>query len=146
MISGWAVTACSTAPVLAEPPLVKGGDVTVQVHLSGAGPMQRQDEFREAAQALSAQAWPGLDRPPVLRRATIPMAPPPGAEVTLRFAVSAEGYITHSQLKHLGATAGAAPPASLGLAMLRVLPSWRFDPPMQDQRPVGYCCVNLVFD
>lgn len=146
MTSSWAFTACGTSPALPEPPLLKGGDVTVQVHLSGAGPMQRQDEFREAAQALSAQPWPGLDRPPVLRRATIPMAPPPGTEVTLRFAVSADGYVTHSQLKHLSATVGAAPSASLGLAMLRALPSWRFDPPMQGQRPVGYCCVTLVVD
>jgi hypothetical protein len=143
---GWAATACGTAPVPAVPPMVQGGDVTVQVHLSGAGPLQRQDEFGRAAQALVAQAWPGLDRPPLLRRATIPLAPPPGAEVTLRFAISADGYIVHSQLKHLGATSGSAPPASLGMAMLRALPSWRFDPPRQDQRAVGYCCITLVFD
>jgi hypothetical protein len=146
LICGGVVSACGTAPVQAEPPLVQGGDVTVLVHLSGAGPMQRQDEFSLAAQALSARPWPGLDRPLVLRRATIPMPPPPGAEVTLRFAVNADGYVTHSQLKRMSATVGTVPPASLGLAMLRVLPSWRFDPPLQEHQPVAYCCITMVFD
>lgn len=146
LICAGVVTACGTVQALAEPPLVQGGDVTVQVHLSGTGPMQRQDEFSLAAQALSARPWPGLDRPLVLRRATIPIPPPPGAEVTLRFAVNADGYVTHSQLKRMGATMGLVPSASLGLAMLRVLPSWRFDPPLQEQQPVAYCCITLVFD
>jgi len=146
LICGGVATACGTAPVVPAVPLVQGGDVTMQIHLSGASPMQRQDEFGQSAKSLAAQAWPGLDRPPVLRRATIPMAPPAGTEVTLRFAVSADGYIIRPQLRHLRASVGTAPPASLGLAMMQVLPSWRFDPPLQDQHPVDYCCVTLVFD
>jgi hypothetical protein len=130
----------------AQPPLVQGGDVVVRLHLSGVAPLQRQDEIEETARALAAEPWPGLDRPPRLRLATLPVAPPPGAMVTLRFGISAEGYVIHTQLKHLGAAVGGAPQASLGMTMLRGLPSWRFDPPMQNQQPVGYCCVLLVID
>lgn len=121
-------------------------DIEVRVHLSEGGPWARQDEFDHAAQALAAQLPPGLDGPLQLRRAQFPVAPPQGAEVTLRFGINTEGYLIQTQLKHLGSTMGVVPPASLGLMMMRSLPTWRFDPPMQGQRPVNFCCVSVTFD
>lgn len=121
-------------------------DIEVRVHLSEGGPWARQDEFDHAAQALAGQVPAGLDGPLQLRRAQFPVAPPQGAEVTLRFGINTEGYLIQTQLKHLGSTMGVVPPASLGLMMMRSLPTWRFDPPMKGQQPVNFCCVSVTFD
>ena len=137
----------SCATVDGAPQQVRAAaDIEVRVHLSEGGPWARQDEFDHAAEALASHQPPGLDGPLRLRRAQFPVAPPQGAEVTLRFGINTEGYLIQTQLKHLGSTMGVVPPASLGLMMMRSLPTWRFDPPMKGQQPVNFCCVSVTFD
>lgn len=145
LTTGWLMVGCATAP---QQPvaMVQGGDVEVHVHLSEVSPLRGKDEFHQAASALAARPLPGIDEPLLLRHAVIPMPPPQGTAVTLKFAVSAQGYVIHPQLKQLESQVGPPPPGSLGLAMLRVLTTWRFDPPRQEQQPVAFCCVTLVVD
>lgn len=139
-----AAASCSSVPDAAPEPTVDGGVVQIRMRLTAVGPGWQQ-EFEKTRDELSAQSMRGLDRPLRLTFASIPIAPPPGAEVTVRFAISSTGQLVKPRVMHTSGLHGGAGADALQ-SMVRVLPKWRFTPPLQAGKPMAYCCVDLTFD
>ncbi len=139
-----AAVSCSSVPDAAPEPTVDGGVVQIRMRLTAVGPGWQQ-EFEKTRDELSAQSMRGLDRPLRLTFASIPITPPPGAEVTVRFAISSTGQLVKSRVMHTSGLSGSAGSDALA-SMVRSLPQWRFAPPMQAGKPIAYCCVQLTFD
>lgn len=131
--------ACSTSSRRADLPLVQGGDL--EVHLRNTPLLWRAD-IQRAADTLARQKPQGLDAP--LRLALVVR---PGvlvdSEISIRFAVDAQGQVADAQV--LGATM-ATGSESIAVATLNTLRMWRFDPPMHDGAATGYCCVRLTIE
>ncbi len=139
-----AAVSCSSVPDALPEPTLEGGLVLIRMRLTAVGPAWQQ-EFEKTRDALAAQSIRGLDRPLSFTFASIPIAPPVGAEVTIRFAISSTGQLVRSRVMHTSGLHGMAGSDALA-SMVRVLPKWRFAPPIQGGKPIAYCCVQLTFD
>lgn len=104
-------------------------------------------EGNRTMRELAAQTPLGYDKPIRLLSGPLPPHPPFGGEVTVRFAVDAQGNVVRPQL--LRATAASTldvSPALLGNATVRALAQWRFTPPVRGGEPTELCCIRLTID
>jgi len=130
--------ACGTStPERTAMPVVSGGDINVHVRNT-----PQTSAANAPTDSITAQPAPGLDSPLRLARLVKPLVRA-DSEVTIRFAVNADGHVMDAEVVQATTNTGAE---RMVQATLKAVLQWRFDPPTAGGKPTGYCCVVVTFE
>jgi TonB family protein len=127
---------CSSTPDRTAMPMVSGGHIEVNIRNT------RQAAATNAMIDFTAQLAAGLDSPLRLADLVRPF-PAADSEVTIRFAVNADGHVMDAVVVKATTNLGAE---RMVQTTLKAVLKWRFDPPTAGGKPTGYCCVEVTFE
>lgn len=132
-------TACGTPAGHDVPAAGEGGDL--ELRLRNTRVLWSADVQR-AADMLARQRPAGFDKP---LRLTLVVRPAVlvDSEITIRFAVDAQGHVEDAEVLKAAMATGDQ---SIAVATLAALRRWRFDPPARAGSPAAFCCIRLTIE
>ena len=128
---------CTSTPDRTATPMVNGGDINVHVRNT-----PQPSAANAPTDSITAQPAAGLDAPLRIARLVKPFVQA-DSEVTIRFAVNADGHVMDAQVVEATTNLGAE---RMVQTTLRAVLQWRFDPPTAGGKPTGYCCLVVTFE
>jgi hypothetical protein len=134
------LASCGSVPDAGSAAIVQGRLVTLNMR-AGVGGFGT--EAARVATQLTAQKPAELDEP--LRATLLRWVREDDYDrldgLVMQFGIDAEGRPTGTRMLRAPRT---APGVGLPVDAFRALTEWRFAPPLQAGKPVGYCCVQLT--